>query len=79
MKEDVLRWQIGDVRVTRVAENEVFIPAVGILPEATPEALAPHASWLRPHFLDGEGNIALSIHALVIECSGLRRRKYYGG
>jgi glyoxylase-like metal-dependent hydrolase (beta-lactamase superfamily II) len=66
-----LHWQIGDVRITRIVENEVSLPAVAILPEATPEALAPHESWLKPHFVDGDGNIVLSIHALVIEAAGL--------
>jgi glyoxylase-like metal-dependent hydrolase (beta-lactamase superfamily II) len=67
-----LVWKIGNVRVTRIQENLTPIAAQGLFPTASPEALAPHASWLRPHFIDGEGNLLLSIHALVVESLGKR-------
>lgn len=67
-----LSWKIGDVTVTRVVESETALPPEGLLPEATPEALAAHADWLRPGFLDTDGNFVLSIHALVIQ-AGERR------
>ena len=68
----LLSWTVGDVRVTRVEELVVPLPPVGLLPDATPEALAPHRSWLEPGFLDGDGNLLLSIHGLVVESEGRR-------
>ena len=58
-----MRWTIGDVTVTKVVELVQPLPLVGLLPEATPEALEPHAGWLRPHFLDESGSTSLSIHS----------------
>lgn len=65
-----LVWRIGDVRITRVEETVTAIPLVGFFPAATAEALAPHLSWLQPHFVDAEGNALLSIHGLVVESCG---------
>jgi glyoxylase-like metal-dependent hydrolase (beta-lactamase superfamily II) len=67
-----MRWQIGDVTVTKVMELEQPVPVGGLLPDATAEALAPHTAWLKPHFIDDEGMTKLSIHAFVVESSGLR-------
>lgn len=65
-----LGWQIGDVRITRVQETLTAIPLVGFFPAATPQTLAPHLPWLRPHFVDAEDNAILSIHGLVVESRG---------
>ena len=67
-----LSWKIGGVAITRVAESCNPLPPTALYPAATPEALAPHAEWLRPHFLDEQGNFVLSIHALVVESRGKR-------
>jgi len=67
-----LSWRIGDVTITRILENEASLPLSSLLPEATPEALAPHMGWLAPDFADAQGNFTLSVHALVIEASDLR-------
>jgi len=59
-----LRWQIGDVRITRVQELE----AGGIrfiLPDATAEALADIA-WIGP-YVDEQGEAVGSVHSLVLE------------
>jgi len=42
-----------------------------ILPDATPEACRDF-DWMAPHFMDGEGNLVMSIHALVVD-TGERR------
>ena len=60
------QWQIGNVRITRVIEMEVAGGTKFILPQATREAVAP-MTWMQPHFADAEGNLIMSIHALVIE------------
>jgi glyoxylase-like metal-dependent hydrolase (beta-lactamase superfamily II) len=55
-----------------VKEVEIPIPGKGIVPDATPEALAPHAAWLRPHFVTEDGRLRLLIQALVVESRGRR-------
>ena len=61
---DVITWQIGDVRVTRIPETPPS-RLKGLLPDATPEALAPH-DWLAP-FVDEQNRPLFSIHCLVVE------------
>ena len=67
-----LSWQIGAVRVTRVVEVVAPIPPNGLLEDIGPDDMAPHLSWLQPHFVDADGNLLLSIHALVVESQGRR-------
>ncbi len=67
----MLRWQIGKVRVTRVVELETTSIGKFVLPDAVPDKLEP-IGWLRPHFLDPEGRLVLSVHALVVESQGHR-------
>ncbi len=67
-----LSWSIGDVRVTRIVESVSPIPPEGLFPDATAADLVRHESWLKPHFVDGAGNLLLSIHGLVVEASGKR-------
>jgi glyoxylase-like metal-dependent hydrolase (beta-lactamase superfamily II) len=64
-------WQIGEVKVTRVVEMQVSGGSRFILPDATREACLP-ISWLAPHFMDEQGNLIMSIHALVVD-TGSRR------
>ena len=67
-----LGWSIGDVRITRIPESVAPVPPAGLFPEATPESVAAHESWLKPHFVDADGNLLLSIHGLVVESAGKR-------
>lgn len=67
----MLQWQVGDVTITSVMESETPIPGQLIVSEASPEALAAH-DWLRPNFVDDEGNIILRIQALVIQSEGTK-------
>jgi len=67
-----LSWSVGKVRITRVVEREVALPLTGLLPEATPAALAEHRAWLEPHFLLPDGRVTISIHGLVVESEGRR-------
>lgn len=59
-------WQVGNIKITRVVEMEVTGGTKFILPQATPEAVLP-IDWLQPHFMDAEGRLIMSIHALLIE------------
>jgi len=67
-----LSWDVGRARITRIVEHELSFSLAGLLPEATPEALARHRAWLEPHFLNPDGGITLSIHGLVVESEGRR-------
>jgi glyoxylase-like metal-dependent hydrolase (beta-lactamase superfamily II) len=62
--EKLLRWQVGDVRITRVQELEA--PGMRfIVPNATIENLAG-IPWLTP-FLAANGDAVGSVHALLLE------------
>ncbi|HEX7038234.1 MAG TPA: MBL fold metallo-hydrolase [Pseudomonadales bacterium] len=65
------RWQVGNVKITRVVELEITGGTRFILPDATREACLP-LQWMRPHFMDAEGNLVMSVHALVVD-TGERR------
>ena len=64
-------WQIGDVRVTKIVELEVTGGTRFILPHATPETCRL-ISWMAPHFMDGDGRLKMSIHALLVETPSRR-------
>jgi glyoxylase-like metal-dependent hydrolase (beta-lactamase superfamily II) len=67
-----LTWQIGDVKVTRVVESELPVPhKYSFLKQATPEALH-EMLWLYPQFVQEDGAMVLSIHALLVEAPGLK-------
>src|SRR5258705_9332803 len=69
-----LKWQVGDVKITRIVESELPISysAEGaFLKEATPEKLRD-MPWLYPHFVTEAGELKLSIHALLVEAPGLK-------
>ncbi|MBM3683807.1 MAG: MBL fold metallo-hydrolase [Actinobacteria bacterium] len=71
MTTDVQQWQIGDVRVTKVVETVVAWRFSILLPDCTPE-LVDSVPWMRPHFVDDDGKMLLSIHTLVVESQGRR-------
>jgi glyoxylase-like metal-dependent hydrolase (beta-lactamase superfamily II) len=66
-----MKWRIGDVTVTKVVELEMTGGTRFLLPQATPEEVKPIA-WLRPHFADENGRLAMSIHTFVVEAGGQR-------
>ena len=65
------QWQIGDVKITRVVEIESLGGSRFILPDATRDACLPF-TWMQPHFMDEQGNLTMSVHALVVD-TGERR------
>lgn len=66
------RWQIGDVKITRVVELETVSKGTFVLPDATPENIQREGKWMIPHFADENGRLRMSIHALVLESEGRR-------
>ena len=65
-----LTTQVGDVKVMLVRETLQPVPAEGMYVEPDMGVFEANADWLRPYFLDDEGNMPLSIHALVLESEG---------
>ena len=65
-------WQIGDVRIFKFVEKE-FTGSVHrfLLLDATPEA-CKDIEWLKPYFMTENGELRLSIHALVVETPSCR-------
>ena len=66
----MLKWQIGEVSVTQIVELSTASLGPYLLPQADPGALL-EIPWLRP-FVDENGRIVLSVHALVVESQGER-------
>jgi glyoxylase-like metal-dependent hydrolase (beta-lactamase superfamily II) len=67
-EDAMLKWQVGDVRITQVVELTTASLGPYLLPQATPEVLQS-IGWLDP-FLDGEGKVVLSMHSLILESQG---------
>jgi glyoxylase-like metal-dependent hydrolase (beta-lactamase superfamily II) len=65
------QWQVGRVKVTRIVELQIAGGTRFILPDATREACL-ELDWMRPHFMDEQGNLVMSVHALVVD-TGDRR------
>jgi glyoxylase-like metal-dependent hydrolase (beta-lactamase superfamily II) len=66
-----LRWQVGEVSITRIAESCTPFDRAFLCPNADPATFDRHRAWLQPHFVDEDGQILLSIHALMIRSQGL--------
>jgi glyoxylase-like metal-dependent hydrolase (beta-lactamase superfamily II) len=62
-----LRWTVGDVNITRIAELLPLVPVKDLMPDATSEALERHWSWMFPRFIDADHNLKMSIHAFLVE------------
>lgn len=60
------QWKVGAVTVTKIVELEATGGMRFILPQATREAVSPMA-WMYPHFMNDEGRLRSSVHALVVE------------
>jgi glyoxylase-like metal-dependent hydrolase (beta-lactamase superfamily II) len=61
-----LSWTIGDVKVTRIVEIPLIANGEFLIASATAEAVRA-IPWLSPRFIDEQGRLIMSIHALVVE------------
>lgn len=61
-------FRLGEVRITRIVEiGRSSFPTASMLPDSTPDAVARHLPWLRPHFFDEEaGDIGSRIQTYVV-------------
>ena len=66
----MLSWQVGRVKITRIVEMDLPVP-VRFIPQARAAELRKSA-WLYPHFVDEDDTLKLSIHALLVEATGLK-------
>jgi len=71
MTQRGFEWQVGGVKITRIVEMQIAGGTRFILPDATREECQP-IEWLAPHFMDTDGRLIMSIHALVVD-TGSRR------
>jgi glyoxylase-like metal-dependent hydrolase (beta-lactamase superfamily II) len=60
------RWQVGDVRITKVFESEFPARVEQVFPEGQQTQLEA-VDWLAPHYVDARGRLRISIHAFVVE------------
>src|ERR1700738_1999833 len=66
-----MHWQIGDVKITRLREQEPIWAGTMITKSATADTIKGEGEWLAP-FTDNTGKIKLSIHSLLVESEGRR-------
>jgi glyoxylase-like metal-dependent hydrolase (beta-lactamase superfamily II) len=64
----MLRWKIGQVTVTRIVEFEAPTSPRFLFGLSKQEVLG--IEWLKPHFVNQQGHMILSIHALIVESQG---------
>jgi glyoxylase-like metal-dependent hydrolase (beta-lactamase superfamily II) len=68
---EMLSWQVGRVKITRIVEMDLPVPAE-YMAGATPAELRK-LPWLYPHFVsDDDGTLNMSVHALLVEAPGMR-------
>lgn len=65
-----MRFELGNIRVTQVRESLAPVPLEGMFPDADRAVLEANFAWLKPDYVDDDGQLSLSIHALVIESMG---------
>lgn len=59
-------WNVGDVRVTEVAELTTTSAAHWLFPDATAERIM-ELGWMQPHYATPEGKVHMTIRALIVE------------
>ena len=64
----MLKWQIGDVKITQLVELTTASLGPYLLPQATPKELKK-IDWMSP-FVDSDNRLVLSIHMLILEIHG---------
>jgi glyoxylase-like metal-dependent hydrolase (beta-lactamase superfamily II) len=63
-----MSWRLGPVTIERVVELErPLFPPAALLPDASPEVIDAHRSWLEPRLLDpSTGQLVLAFHTFVL-------------
>jgi glyoxylase-like metal-dependent hydrolase (beta-lactamase superfamily II) len=72
MKFPIHRWQVGNVKITRIIEQEQGgCPPDFMFPGLTTDRVKS-IGWLCPHYADPDGTMRMAIHAYVLESEGRR-------
>jgi glyoxylase-like metal-dependent hydrolase (beta-lactamase superfamily II) len=67
----MLSWQVGRVKITRIVEMDLPVPAMAM--KGATIAELRKSPWLYPHFVsEDDKTLKLSIHALLVEAPGLK-------
>ena len=64
-----MSWiKVGNVEIGRIVEsNDPFVSIYEFFPDATPELLAPHRSWMEPYALEpGTDKLVIPIQSYVV-------------
>ena len=64
-------WKIGNVKITKLQEQELAWKGTMILREGTADNVKREGEWLQP-FVDNQGKFLVSVHSLLIESEGRR-------
>jgi glyoxylase-like metal-dependent hydrolase (beta-lactamase superfamily II) len=70
---DLLTWDVGAVRVTRIVECQLSYTVRDFL-QRDPEVLAPHRDWIGPYLTgaDDDPEVLMSVHSFGVEADGRR-------
>ena len=66
---ELLRWQVGDATVFRIADVDATAALQGLIPKFNSAAVS-RAPWLTPNFVDGMGRLRGMVQAFLIMISG---------
>ena len=65
-RDNSTQWQIGNIQITRIVEIVVSGNNAFVLPDAENE-LCLSLDWMKPHFMNDDGDLIFSVHALIID------------
>lgn len=68
--ETIDRWQIGDVRVSRIVDLVVTDFETSIMFGSLSKECVCSVKWLHPNYATETGNLVVSFHAYLIESNG---------
>jgi glyoxylase-like metal-dependent hydrolase (beta-lactamase superfamily II) len=72
MKDPINIWQVGQVKITRIVEQENGgWPPDLVFAGLTADEVSS-LGWLRPAYADADGSLRMSVHTFVIESQGQR-------
>jgi glyoxylase-like metal-dependent hydrolase (beta-lactamase superfamily II) len=66
------RWEIGEIKIARLPDNEITLFGGFLVDEFTPENIRHETDWLMPLFATADGRIGVSFHSLLVESQGLK-------
>ena len=71
MTDEINRWKVGNVKITRVVEMEGGFPP-GAMFNGLTEDRVKSIDWIHPHYALPDGTVRYSVHAYVVESQGHR-------